>query len=117
MSTTASQKAKEKAARLAASRDRAATLTPTAPADELPAAPPPANAKPIRSSLDLAPALHDQFDGQARDVVRTYGLKVRGGSARQSILRVLVRRYLADDELGRQLRTVVVDALRRENAT
>jgi hypothetical protein len=63
------------------------------------------NATPVRSTIDLAPALHDEFDAYARDLVRRYGIKIRGGSARPAILRILVRRLLKEDELGEQLRT------------
>ncbi len=112
--STASERARAKAARLAA----------TPPADE-PAVeafevlkegtrygvradvPPPVSTKPIRISLDLAPALFDQLTEWRTRAARQLG---RGRVTNADALRVLVRALLSDEELTAR----VIADLRRE---
>jgi hypothetical protein len=72
--------------------------------------PPPVGTKPIRISLDLAPALFDQLTEWRTKAARQLG---RGRVTNADALRVLVRMLMADDQLTAR----VIDALRRESST
>jgi hypothetical protein len=63
--------------------------------------------KPVRMTLDLAPALHADFEDWTTRTSRELG---RGRVVRADVLRVLVRQLLEDEDIqGR-----VKDVLRRE---
>jgi hypothetical protein len=82
-----------------------ASTTPPPPASQLPV-----NIKPIRISLDLAPALFDQLTEWRTRAARQLG---RGRVTNADALRVLVRMLVSDPELTRR----VITELRRENAS
>src|SRR4051812_28639196 len=109
--STAADKARAKAARIAVTRPAEAEVIP---AEETPPPqpplhpPPPVSVKPIRISLDLAPALFDQLTEWRTKAARQLG---RGRVTNADALRVLVRLLLTDEELtGR-----VVAHLRQES--
>lgn len=88
-------------------------VTPDQPApDERPASRPAspdnsraARTKPVRMTLDLAPALHAEFDDWTTRTFRELGL---ARINRADVLRVLVRQLLNDPETAERVR----DALR-----
>jgi hypothetical protein len=104
-------KARAKAARIAATRP---SETDSAVPQESPqpqtSTVPPVSIKPIRISLDLAPALFDQLTEWRTRAARRLG---RGRVTNADALRVLVRMLMVDEELTRR----VIDALRRESGS
>jgi hypothetical protein len=66
-----------------------------------------ARTKPVRMTLDLAPALHAEFDDWTTGTFRQLGL---GRINRADVLRVLVRQLLNDPEMQERVKK----ALRRE---
>ncbi len=66
-----------------------------------------ARVKPVRMTLDLAPALHAEFEDWTTKTSRQAG---RGRVVRADVLRVLVRELLKDEELQAR----VTDALNTE---
>lgn len=109
--------AKEKAARLAAQR-HAPVVDPATvdndPKQAQPAtfpSPQPRQAadnRKIRMTLDLTPALYDDFEDWRRTAARQLG---RGRVQSVEVLRLLLRELLAKNS---ELSPVVIDALRRE---
>src|SRR4051794_31848304 len=112
--STAADRARAKAARIAVARPQE-TESPL-PAEEasqslLQTSPlPPGSVKPIRISLDLAPALFDQLTEWRTRAARQLG---RGRVTNADALRILVRLLMTDEELTAR----VIDALRRESAS
>jgi hypothetical protein len=109
--SSAADKARAKAARIAVTRPAEAEAIPSEETPRLipqPSAPPPVSAKPIRISLDLAPALFDQLTEWRTKAARQLG---RGRVTNADALRVLVRTLLTDEELTVR----VIEALRRES--
>ena len=104
--STAADRARAKASRLAATRPVAPESTS---ADEtMPAiSHVPVSVKPIRISLDLAPALFDQLTEWRTKAARQLG---RGRVTNAAALRVLVRMLMSDEELTAR----VIAALCRE---
>ncbi len=109
--SSASDRAREKASRLAAgSRQRPpepATAEDVPEERPVPTAPRAARVKPVRMTLDLAPALHADFDDWTTRITRQLG---RGRVVRADVLRVLVRQLLEDEAVQRR----VIEALERE---
>jgi hypothetical protein len=116
--SSATDRAREKAARLGSSPRPAATtnrgerppLPPPPYGEKLPAVVAPSRAartKPVRMTLDLAPALHAEFDDWTTATFRELGL---GRINRADVLRLLVRQLL--DDPGMQER--VAEALRQD---
>jgi len=111
--STAADKARAKAARIAVTRPAEGEVTPL---DETPLLIPqsndsqPVSVKPIRISLDLAPALFDQLTEWRTRAARQLG---RGRVTNADALRVLVRLLLSDEELTAR----VVASLRRESGS
>lgn len=92
--STAAERARLKAERLAAKQKATTattddTTTPTG--TDSPAA---ADTKGIRVTVDLAPPLFSAFDDWARKAQVQYRL---GKSAKADVLRILTRRLMADD--------------------
>src|SRR3954469_16489694 len=111
--STAADKARAKAARIAVARPQETeSLLPAEDQRPLSQASllPPVSAKPIRISLDLAPALFDQLTEWRTRAARQLG---RGRVTNADALRVLVRQLLADEELTAR----VIEALRRESSS
>src|SRR4051812_36186477 len=109
--SSAADKARAKAARIAVTRpsEAEAILAEETPRlSPQPSAPPPVSVKPIRISLDLAPALFDQLTEWRTKAARQLG---RGRVTNADALRVLVRTLLADEELTAR----VIQALRSES--
>jgi hypothetical protein len=111
--STASERARAKAARIAAVQPPAAdsasiqeSLQPSPQAIVTP----PVSVKPIRISLDLAPALFDQLTEWRTKAARRLG---RGRVTNADALRVLVRMVMTDEDLTVR----VIEALRRESGT
>jgi hypothetical protein len=115
--SAASERARAKAARLAANKPEdqeassdgrrelvEAVQTALRPEDPPPV---PVGIKPIRISLDLAPALFDQLTEWRTRAARQLG---RGRVTNADALRVLVRTLMSDEELSGR----VIAALRRE---
>jgi hypothetical protein len=107
--TSPADKARAKAKRIAAvpQRSGADTAEESAPPMARVGVAPPVSSKPIRVSLDLAPALFDQLTAWRTHAARTLG---QGRVTNADALRVLVRRLVADADLS----AVVIEALRRE---
>jgi hypothetical protein len=114
--SSAADKARAKAARIAAGssdtgptaenlQDLREALQFTMRSDA--ALPAPVSTKPIRISLDLAPALFDQLTEWRTRAARQLG---RGRVTNADALRVLVRILLTDDELTAR----VIEVLKRE---
>src|SRR3954452_7568923 len=111
--STAADKARAKAARIAVAR-------PQEPDSSLPeedpqplsqtSSLPPVSVKPIRISLDLAPALFDQLTEWRTRAARQLG---RGRVTNADALRVLVRMLMIDQDLTAR----VIAALRSESAS
>jgi hypothetical protein len=112
--SSAADRARAKAARIGATRpaEQDAALAPDlAPATSPPPASQlPVSIKPIRISLDLAPALFDQLTEWRTRAARQLG---RGRVTNADALRVLVRLLLSDEELT----TRVIESLRRESSS
>ena len=109
--STAADKARAKAARIAVpepSKDDPAALRQAVIDSGRPYVPAPVGVKPIRISLDLAPALFDQLTEWRTRAARQLG---RGRVTNADVLRALVRALMADEELT----TRVITALRRES--
>src|SRR4051794_10759791 len=112
--STAADRARAKAARIAVARPQE-TESPL-PAEEASrslsqaSSLPPVSVKPIRISLDLAPALFDQLTEWRTRAARQLG---RGRVTNADALRVLVRLLLSDEELTAR----VVASLRRESGS
>jgi hypothetical protein len=110
--SAAADRARAKAASIAATRPVEPEVTPSQ--DPAPVTPSPTSSqlpvsiKPIRISLDLAPALFDQLTEWRTKAARQLG---RGRVTNADALRVLVRTLLADEELTAR----VIGALRRES--
>ena len=107
--STAGERARAKAARIAA---LAPSASESAPAQESPQTSimPPVSVKPIRISLDLAPALFDQLTEWRTKAARQLG---RGRVTNADVLRVLVRMLMTDGDLTSR----VIAALRRESGS
>jgi hypothetical protein len=109
--SSAADRAREKASRIAAGSQQRVPdpVTPKIVPEErpVPAVPRAARVKPVRMTLDLAPALHADFDDWTTRVTRQLG---RGRVVRADVLRVLVRQLLEDEALQQR----VVAALQRE---
>jgi hypothetical protein len=109
--STAADKARAKAARIAATRSpesEAIDSQETTSAVSSVTSSLPVSIKPIRISLDLAPALFDQLTEWRTRAARQLG---RGRVTNADALRVLVRMLITDEELTAR----VVHALRRES--
>src|SRR4051794_38504188 len=102
--STAADRARAKAARIAVARPQE-TGSPL-PAEEASrslsqaSSLPPVSVKPIRISLDLAPALFDQLTEWRTRAARQLG---RGRVTNADALRILVRMLMADQELTAQV--------------
>ena len=110
--SSAADRARAKAARIGATRPAEQDVT-LAPAPVSTNSPPtdsqlPVSIKPIRISLDLAPALFDQLTEWRTRAARRLG---RGRVTNADALRALVRLLLSDEELT----TRVIESLRRES--
>jgi hypothetical protein len=110
--TTAADKARAKAARIAATRPpetevidseetQSASLSVTTSL---------VSVKPIRISLDLAPALFDQLTEWRTRAARQLG---RGRVTNADVLRSLVRMLMSDEDLTAR----VITSLRRESGS
>jgi hypothetical protein len=111
--TTAADKARAKAARIAATRPlETDSPVPQESPQLLPqdSIMPPVSIKPIRISLDLAPALFDQLTEWRTRAARQLG---RGRVTNADVLRVLVRMLTSDEELTAR----VITSLRRESGS
>jgi hypothetical protein len=105
--STAADRARAKAARIAATRPEEPEVSPLLDPALVPSQLP-VSIKPIRISLDLAPALFDQLTQWRTRAARQLG---RGRVTNADALRVLVRLLMADQELTAR----VVAALRNES--
>jgi hypothetical protein len=107
--STAADRARAKAARIAATRPGEPEVTPSpdpAPVTfELPV-----STKPIRISLDLAPALFDQLTEWRTRAARQLG---QGRVTNADALRVLVRLLLSEEKLSTQ----VIELLCQQNSS
>ncbi len=107
--SAAAERARAKAARLAATRpaepEFAAAEDAVSVTTSLPV-----STKPIRISLDLAPALFDQLTEWRTRAARQLG---RGRVTNADALRVLVRLLMTDQELSAKVLTL----LRQENSS
>lgn len=111
--STAADKARAKATRIAMTRPpEAEAILPEETPRLIPqsTASQPVSVKPIRISLDLAPALFDQLTEWRTRAARQLG---RGRVTNADALRVLVRLLLSDEELTAR----VVASLRRESGS
>jgi hypothetical protein len=111
--STAADKARAKAARIAAARPPEPEVLDseeTVPASLLVTSSLPVSIKPIRISLDLAPALFDQLTEWRTRAARQLG---QGRVTNADALRVLVRMLMTDEELTAR----VIAALRRESSS
>src|SRR4051794_32196745 len=111
--STAADRARVKAARIAANRPGEPEVAASEETPRLIAQPStqsPVSVKPIRISLDLAPALFDQLTEWRTRAARQLG---RGRVTNADALRVLVRLLLSDEELTAR----VVASLRRESGS
>jgi hypothetical protein len=111
--STAADKARAKAARIAVTRPAEAEVTPSEETPRpisQPSTSPPVSVKPIRISLDLAPALFDQLTEWRTRAARQLG---RGRVTNADALRVLVRMLVMDEDLTAQ----AIAALRRESSS
>jgi hypothetical protein len=109
--SSAADRARAKAARIAAvqpSEPEFITSEEGAPVGSPVTSSLPPSIKPIRISLDLAPALFDQLTEWRTRAARQLG---RGRVTNADALRVLVRLLLSDEELT----TRVIESLRRES--
>lgn len=111
--SSASDRAKAKAARLAGVNRAAVPLTDdderqplTAPAS-VPAPARAGRSETVKTSLHLAPELHRQYTGWLLDVARQLD---RGRVDGSKPLRVLIRKLLSDEALQAE----VIEALRQE---
>ena len=111
--STAADKARAKAARIAATRppeSEAIDSQETASAVSSVTSSLPVSIKPIRISLDLAPALFDQLTEWRTRAARQLG---RGRVTNADVLRVLVRMLMTDEDLTAR----VITSLRRESGS
>ncbi len=112
--SSAADRAREKASRLAAGSRQRATEPATAEAvpeeRSAPAAPRAARVKPVRMTLDLAPALHADFDDWTTRITRQLG---QGRVVRADVLRVLVRQLLEDEALQERVVQALLQETRR----
>lgn len=113
---TRANAAKSKAARLAAQRhtpvvDPEASQEPAAP---VAARPPAVERKAVRVTVDLAPALYQDFEDWRRDAARELG-RTRVKSV--DVIRILLRELMASDADGAERSAAVMAALRREGST
>src|SRR3954471_15250820 len=117
--STAAERAKEKAARLGGASRAAVERAhvPPPPYEELASvstpprpAPRAARTKPVRMTLDLAPALHAQFDDWTVDTFRELGLFPIN---RADVLRVLVRQLLDDPGTQERVKEALLQEGRR----
>ena len=106
--STAGERARAKAARIAAVTPSASESAPT-PQSSQATVMPPVSVKPIRISLDLAPARLDQLTEWRTRAARQLG---RGRVTNADALRVLVRMLVTDEDLTAQ----AIAALRRESS-
>lgn len=109
---TAAERAAAKAARLAdkGAGSRIVNQTPEVAAPASVTESRAGRVKPVRTTLDLAPALYDSFDDWARTAereLREYGI---GRQIKAETQRALLRRFLDDPALQRE----VVEQLKRE---
>jgi hypothetical protein len=104
--STAGERARAKAARIAVVQSPTSENAPALESSQTTVMPP-VSVKPIRISLDLAPALFDQLTEWRTRAARQLG---RGRVTNADVLRVLVRMLLSDTELTAR----VVSELRRE---
>ena len=107
--STAAERARAKAARIAAVALSASESAPT-PESSQATVMPPVSVKPIRISLDLAPALLDQLTEWRTRAARQLG---RGRVTNADALRVLVRMLMTNEDLTAQ----AIAALRRESSS
>jgi hypothetical protein len=111
--TTSTDKARAKAARMAASATKRPTTTTdspdadTAPAPVVSTATAAEDTTPVRTTIDLSPPLFDSFDGWVRSTTRKHRY---GRSIKADVIRILIRRLLNDPELQRH----VIDTLTQE---
>jgi hypothetical protein len=120
--SSAADRAREKAARLGmGSVPRPAATTnrgerpplPPPPYSQPPAVVAPSRAarsKPVRMTLDLAPALHAEFDDWTTGTFRELGL---GRINRADVLRALVRQLLDDPETQQRVKEALRQDTRR----
>jgi hypothetical protein len=111
--STAADKARAKAARIAAARPPGTEVINSEeiqPASLSVTSSLPVSVKPIRISLDLAPALFDQLTEWRTRAARRLG---RGRVTNADALRVLVRMLVTDEDLTAQ----AIAALRRESSS
>ena len=112
---TRAKAAAEKAARLAAQRHAPVVDPATISEQELqrPARPRPAapevQRRPIRLTLDLTPALYDDFEDWRREAARQLGV---GRVKSVDVLRILLRKLMSTDD--GELSAEVIEALRHE---
>jgi hypothetical protein len=109
--STAAERARAKAARLTAGTQTSPVLfqEEARPVASPVSSPLPVSTKPIRISLDLAPALFDQLTQWRTRAARQLG---QGRVTNADALRVLVRLLVSDEELT----AAVIAALRRDQA-
>ncbi len=107
--STAAERAREKAERLAAKQK--ASTTDDAPAlpagTDLPAA---ADTKPVRVTVDMAPPLFAAFEEWAGKAQRQHRL---GRSAKADVLRILTRRLMADTDLQDEILQALIAERRK----
>jgi hypothetical protein len=107
--STAAERARAKAARIAAVVPSEVDSAPAQESSQTTVMPP-VSVKPIRISLDLAPALFDQLTEWRTKAARQLG---RGRVTNADVLRVLVRMLMTDGDLTSR----VIAVLRRESSS